>query len=296
MSNWISTGRSTYRLNVKSVEILSGVTGIGDSAFLNYINLETVDIPESMTSIGEDAFGVCTSLTSINVASDNESYSSEDGILYNKSKTKVIRYPAGLTDISFSILSSVTEIDNFLFADNEYFDYIIIPESATSIGMYAFADCHNLKTITFLATTAPTFGANVFFNCSAITKCIVPYGKAAAYTTALAGQSALILSKIVESALSGTDWTLDSDGHLTISSPAGMTDWLDNRTAHLDNVISVEILSGVSVIGEDAFRNCINLESVTIASSVTGISSSAFNSCKALESICLQSCKNTTNS
>ena len=51
------------------------------------------------------------------------------------------------------------------------------------------------------------------------------------------------------------------------------------------NVRHVEIPKGVTVIGEDAFRDCSDLQSVTIPDSVTAIDSSAFEGCAGLQSI-----------
>lgn len=34
--------------------------------------------------------------------------------------------------------------------------------------------------------------------------------------------------------ISGTDWTLDADGKLTIVSDAGMTDWVANKDTYKD--------------------------------------------------------------
>ncbi|WP_400233773.1 leucine-rich repeat protein, partial [Methanomethylophilus alvi] len=62
----------------------------------------------------------CTSLTAINVAEGNTAYVSENGVLFNKSKTSLIQYPAGKTDSAYTIPDSVTYIgyDAFLSADS----------------------------------------------------------------------------------------------------------------------------------------------------------------------------------
>ena len=69
-----------------------------------------VVIPDSVTSIGDEVFENCDSLTSINVASDNEYYSDEDGVLFNKDKTELIRYPKDKSEDAYTIPDSVEKI------------------------------------------------------------------------------------------------------------------------------------------------------------------------------------------
>ncbi|WP_400239719.1 leucine-rich repeat domain-containing protein, partial [Methanomethylophilus alvi] len=104
--------------------IPDSVTSIEDSAFSGCTSLTSVTIPDSVTSIGYDAFFGCTSLTAINVAEGNTTYVSENGVLFNKSKTSLIQYPAGKTDSAYTI-----------------------PDSVTSIGYYAFLSADSLKSI-----------------------------------------------------------------------------------------------------------------------------------------------------
>ena len=69
-----------------------------------------VVIPDSVTSIGDEVFENCDSLTSINVASDNEYYSDEDGVLFNKEKNELIRYPKDKSEDAYTIPDSVEKI------------------------------------------------------------------------------------------------------------------------------------------------------------------------------------------
>lgn len=78
---------------VTSVLIKDGIVSIGDEAFRKCFNLTSVNIPASVMNIGSGAFAECNSLISINVDSENPSYTSENGVLYNKDKTKLIHQP-----------------------------------------------------------------------------------------------------------------------------------------------------------------------------------------------------------
>jgi len=78
-----------------SVSIPNSVSSIGYCAFMGCAKLASVTIPNSVKTIGGDVFRACTSLAFINVATDNNNYRSEDGVLFNKSKTVLITYPRG---------------------------------------------------------------------------------------------------------------------------------------------------------------------------------------------------------
>ena len=93
-----------------SVTIGNSVTFIGDDAFRECKNLISVTIGENLDEIGRDVFEFCSSLTEIIVSLKNEKFSSENGVLYNKDKTTLIKYPAGKKDTSFTIPNSVTSM------------------------------------------------------------------------------------------------------------------------------------------------------------------------------------------
>lgn len=110
-----------------SVNIGSGVTSIGTSAFTSSRSLSLVEIPDSVTSIGDYAFYACTSLISVKLG------------------------------------NCVISIGNYAFSKCYPLKSIIIPSSVTSIGDDAFRYCDSLKSITCYATTAPTLSGNVVF-------------------------------------------------------------------------------------------------------------------------------------
>ena len=93
--------------------------------------------------------------------------------------------------------------------------------------------------------------------------------------------------------VSGTDWTLDEDGNLTIHSDTGMADWVAKKDTYKDmrdeQVKTVEIKDGVHSIAEDAFNFCRTLTEVSIPESVERIGARAFNHCGCITEITVPS-------
>ncbi|MFA6860727.1 MAG: leucine-rich repeat domain-containing protein, partial [Clostridia bacterium] len=71
---------------------LAHIENIGNWAFDGCSDLQSITIPDC--TIGENVFFGCNSLTEINVADSLANYSTQDGVLYNKDKTTLIRYPS----------------------------------------------------------------------------------------------------------------------------------------------------------------------------------------------------------
>lgn len=129
-----------------SVTIPTNVTSIGHRAFLG-CGLTSVAIPNSITNIGYAAFCSCTSLTNIMVDALNSFYASMDGALFNKNQTTLIQYPGGKAG-SYTIPNSVSSIGNMAFADCYLMTSTIIPNSVTAIGLGAFGYCLSLTNVT----------------------------------------------------------------------------------------------------------------------------------------------------
>ena len=155
--------RSNYA--VGEVTIPNGVTGIGDSAFSSCSDLTGIIMPNSMTNIGDYAFLDCTSLTSITVEESNPNYSSQDGALFNKDKTELIKYPIGNERKSYNIPNSVTSIDSYAFDNCTSLTSITIPNSVTSIDDFVFINCENLTSIT-IPNTVTIIGNGAFMGCT----------------------------------------------------------------------------------------------------------------------------------
>ncbi|MBN2864911.1 MAG: leucine-rich repeat domain-containing protein [Thiotrichales bacterium] len=170
-----------------SVTIPNSVTTIEEFAFALCTGLTSIIIPNSVKTIGLKAFEFCNGLTSFGVAVDNSNYSSQDGVLFNKAKTELIKYPSKKAGISYEIPNSVKTVAKYAFDICMGLTSVTIPNSVTTIGEGGFKDCHGLTNIySFIEDVAEVgMGTGVFFRCPKTTcKLKVPAGKQTAYQAA----------------------------------------------------------------------------------------------------------------
>ncbi len=142
-----------------SITIPDGVTSIGKAAFGFCEALNSITIPAGVTNIGSGAFYECISLTTIDVAAGSQHFTSEDGVLFDKSKTTLICYPAGKSNTTYIVPDEVTRIGEGAFSDCSALTSITLPKSITSIERIAFMNC--TSSVTCLAIVPPQIGESI---------------------------------------------------------------------------------------------------------------------------------------
>ena len=174
----IGNSAFSYCSGLTSVTIPDSVTSIGNGAFSWCCSLTSFDIPGSVTSIGNFAFYDCTGLTSVDIPDGVTSIG--NGAFFRCSGLTSVTIPGSVTSIggdafrncdsltSITIPGSVTSIGNGAFSYCIDLTSVTIPGSVTTIGEYAFSYCAGLTSVAFTGTTPPTFGSDVFFDCSSL--------------------------------------------------------------------------------------------------------------------------------
>ncbi len=124
--------------DLEEVTIPQAVKKIGKEAFLGCGALKDIYIPEAVESIGIGAFASCYGVKAIRIHENNAYYSvDEKGILFDKSKTKLVQCPAGFRG-DYVVPNGVTEICSDAFYRCEL-DSITFPDGLKKIGSEAFA-------------------------------------------------------------------------------------------------------------------------------------------------------------
>lgn len=132
--------------NLQTIVIADSVEKIGDSAF-DGSKLKTINLGGGITNISNKPFYGAWNLTNINVITENDKYESENGILFNKGKTILIKYPPAIINGEvYEIPNTVVEIGPQSFYRSQIKN-VIIPSSVKKIGSESFFRCYNLEEV-----------------------------------------------------------------------------------------------------------------------------------------------------
>lgn len=150
-----------YKSSVKSLEIKSGITKIGNSAFYSFSSLENLKVAPSVIQIGATALDGTKWLEA-----------KGDGAVYIN---KVLYTYIGRLNVfsNFSIRSDTVSISPFAFAFQSGLSSVTIPASTKTIGTYAFAYCENLRSLA-IQNGVKTIGDGAFNVCTALKSVSVP--------------------------------------------------------------------------------------------------------------------------
>ncbi len=123
--------------------------------------------------IKNGAFSFCKNLQSIKVDKENTNYTSQDGVLFNKEKTELIKYPAGNKAIKYTIPNGVKIVKEIAFALNENLTSVDIPSSVDAIKSFAFARCYSLRSVV-IPNGVKAIEDGTFQSCISITTITIP--------------------------------------------------------------------------------------------------------------------------
>jgi hypothetical protein len=287
-------------VNLTTATIGNSVTNIGDYVFAECGALTTVTIGASVGSIPHLAFLGCTSLKEINVAPLNMTFSSSDGVLFDKGQTALIRYPVGRSESGYVVPGSVTAIGTNAFGGCtrltsitlaegltniaaaafwgcDHLSEIWIPDSVTRIERAAFADCTGLAHIS-IGKGVEEIADDAFSNCIKLPQVLIPdnvfslggaFPGCRSLTHVIIGNGVTIITGRSCGSCGGigcppeTHGTFADCSSLTsITIGKGVTNIQSSAFVRCDNLTYMTIPRGVALLEYDAFASCPNLAGI----------------------------------
>ena len=279
-----SIGRNAFRdcTGLTTVTISNSVTSIGSYAFYGCTGLTEVTIPNAMTDIGGWAFTYCTGLQTVIWNAHNV-----QDIPLNKSGTPMppFLYCKNLTDFVFG--DEVEHIPDYLCYNLTSLKNLVIGNSVTTIGSYAFSSCTGLKKVIWNARNANGFQDDTpFSDCENLTEFV--FGDEVEHIPDylcynLTSLKNLVIGNSVTNIRSHA--FKGCTGLTAVTLPNAMTDIGGWAFAYCTGLTEVTIPNAVTYIGSGAFSGCTGLTEVTIPNAVTEIGFRAFSGCTGLTEV-----------
>lgn len=297
----ISIGISAFaeciRLNTITLNASSSLETISDFAFEDCASIQAFYLPKKLKNVSGLAFIGTTRMKRYDVSEQNPYFKSEDGILYNYTKSAVVAYPALKNDevslagsvqkigdgafayanVDHLFLSNIGEIGRYAFAYSEL-SSLELSNQLNKLGEYAFANCQNLKAIN-LGEAISTIPTAAFMGCTSLEEINIPknvyaIGDFAFIYSGLNNISFAFDSKlqiIAYSAFANSDLqSLHLPSTLMIIGPS----------AFANNPLLTEVVfednSQLQHIGDEAFKKAVSLLEINLPSNLQTIGRQAF--------------------
>jgi hypothetical protein len=240
----------------------ANVTEIGDFAFWGCTALASLNLPASVSMVGDMAFTGCNSLTMINVDVGNVNFASLDGVLYNKSFTKIIQYPGGKAG-AFTTPESVATVGYYSFGESISLTSVMVSSNVTSIEGMAFTTCPSLTEIVVDAGNANYASLNgVLYNKNLTSMIQFPGGRADSYA--------------IPDGVTSIGMAFFSSKLTSVTMPHGIASIQAFAFEMCASLTSITIGHDVASIGAFAFWGCPSLSSVTVPDGLSSIGAYAF--------------------
>ncbi len=143
----IERGAISYDNKLTALNFPEGLETIENLAVYTCYGLTDINIPSTVSSIGNNFAVCCFALENFNVNQANEHYCDIDGVLYNKDRSVLIRYPEHREAVGYTIPDTVTELAPSAFETAGYLETIVIPDTVTLLGERCFSMCSALKSV-----------------------------------------------------------------------------------------------------------------------------------------------------
>ena len=155
--------------HLRMLTVSGGVEVVDNFAFQN-AKVYSITFGPTVRDIGTTDYGRsemfvgCGNLTGLYVDPANPYYSdwNGEGILFNKSETELIKYPAAKAGKELTLPATLTKVWDNAFTDNNMLRRVTFESEISQVGRAAFAHCENLSIVYFKIGEAPYMGTGAF--------------------------------------------------------------------------------------------------------------------------------------
>jgi len=262
----------------------AGLESIGDHAFAGCPKLRRLELGNSVVSIGKGAFDACASLEAIEMGAESSAYASVDGVLFNKRKTELLKYPAGKVGEAYVVADGVVSIGRAAFAGCTNLKSVMLPTTLGHIGDWAFANSFRLQKIV-VPPGVSALGEGVFNSCSGLLSLTLPANLASIGNQAFQNCGNLAALDLPKNLVHIGDHAFASCAKLwSVKLPPGVTTLGLAAFADCSKLQILELSEGLAQIGQEMFMGCGSLQEVAIPGSVVHVGARAFAECVGLRS------------
>lgn len=245
----------------------------------HYENLQ-IYIPASVERISHGS----TYLKSIEVSENNPYFSSSDGVLYDKQKTKLIAYPAFKTAESYTVPESVKEIDDSAFAGCATVQKINLPEGLEKIGESAFENSGITSVV--IPKFVESISRDSFSRCEKLKSVTIQQGVSKIEIGAFSGCASLESISLPDSIEYIAPYVFqDCTALKSIKFPEKIFQISFGCFFNCSSLEKVELPVSLKNINTAAFNGCSSLKEINLPESLRSINESAFYDCESLKSI-----------
>lgn len=168
----ISESAFYFNSQLENVILADSVGRIRDWAFGYCSALRRIAIHKDIHQISFTAFDGCERLERIEVDPQNPFYSDENGVLFNKDRTCLIRYPGNHPQLDYVVPETVEWIAPEAFNRCAKLRSVILPPGLLQIGAKAFAYCRRLEKIS-IPSGVRQIGTAAFADCYSLNTFVV---------------------------------------------------------------------------------------------------------------------------
>ncbi len=262
-----------YCIGLRNVDLSCNLKSIGEFAFFWCKSLETICVPDKVDFIGMSVFNGCLKLN-VSIDAKNKVFVIDQEALVNIYSKELIYFPPNSAKKILSISNNIERISNGAFSKCDNLYSVIIPNTVRIIGNGAFITCKNLSAI-FLPNNLEVIGKSAFRQCVNLGSIVVP--NSVKYIGNGAFSECERLNVHLEK--DHDTFVLIDDALVDIKNKELIYYPIDKSQNHF------QIPDAIEIIGQDAFRGCINLTTVIIPESILEIQESAFEDCGNLTDI-----------